>query len=207
VTDDSSEPHLNRGEYAVIDCLDRELQHGEVYLVQSASGYRRRRLAVARSSYCTISGPEAEKSLVWWLNDLQGWRNTGKRVHGIPLFAGLSDGPYRADNLQCRLVGRVLGYAEKSLGKLIAPVAGYHDEIGGNAAFDPVEYLDVLIATGHEPYLYGGDYVEKMPERALSDAEHKRALSVHLKFAEASTALERVKEECRRRGLVARSAA
>ena len=45
-----SEPHLKIGEYAVIDQLDRELQHGEVYLIQGTSGERRRRLAQATSS-------------------------------------------------------------------------------------------------------------------------------------------------------------
>ena len=80
----------------VIDQFDREVQHGEVYLIQYHSGRRRRYLRVARSSYCNITGPDAEESLVWWLNDLRGWRNTGKRVHGVPLFAGLTDGPFLA---------------------------------------------------------------------------------------------------------------
>ena len=66
VTDDASEPHLKSGEYAVIDQFDREIQHGEVYLIQYHSGRRRRCLLVARSSYCNISGPDAEESLVWW---------------------------------------------------------------------------------------------------------------------------------------------
>jgi hypothetical protein len=65
VPDDASEPHLKEGEYAVIDQSDRELQHGEVYLIQYDSGRRRRYLFVARSSYCNITGPGAEESLVW----------------------------------------------------------------------------------------------------------------------------------------------
>jgi len=208
VTGDSSEPHLKPGEYAVIDQFDRELQHGEVYLIQYHSGRRRRHLLVARSSYCNITGPGAEESLVWWLNDLRGWRNTGKQAHGVPLFAGLTDGPFRGEELQQRhLAGRVVGVALTSLGKLIAPEAGWHDEAGGNAAFNPAEYLDVLIATGHRPYMCDGTYFEMMPERALSEAEEKRLLEVRWKYCAASNALERVKEECIRRGLIDRSAA
>jgi hypothetical protein len=207
IRESGSAPHLKIGEYAVIDQLDRELQHGEVYLIQGTSGERRRRLAQATSSYCNITGPGAEETLVWWLKDLRGMHDTGQRLDGIPLFAGLSDGPYRAEDLQRQIAGRVVGFAHKSFGKVIAPSAGFHDEAGGNAAFDPAEYLDVLIATGHEPYICGGAYFESPPERALSDAERKQVLAVHSKFAEASTALGRVKQECIRRGLVKNSRA
>lgn len=197
VTEDGSEPHLTAGEDAVIDQSDRELQHGEVYLIQSHSGHRRRYLRVARSSYCNITGPDAEESLVWWLNDLRGWRNTGKRVHGVPLFAGLTDGPYVAETLQQRhIAGRVVGFARTSLGKQIAPEAGFLDEAGGNAAFNPAEYIDVLIGTGHQVYVFDGAYFEMLPERALSEAEEKRVLEMRWKFCAASTAVERVKQEC-----------
>jgi len=201
VTDAGSEPHLKTSEYAVVDLLDRELQHGEIYVVHGSSGIRRRRINQARSSYCNITGPGADESLVWWLGDIRGYRKTDERLEGIPVFAGLSDGPYLAENLQWRLVGRVVGFASKSLGKPIAPEAGFRDEIGGNAAFDPVEYLDVLIATGHKPAIYGGRYFEEMPHRPLSDVEKKAVLAVHWKYVEASTALDRVKQECTRRGL------
>ena len=59
----------------------------------------------------------------------------------------------------------------------------FADEASGNAAFDPAEYLDVLIATGHGPYIYGDAYIEKLPDRALSDAERKQVLAVHWKLA------------------------
>ena len=132
----------------------------------------------------------------------EGCIDTGRRLGGVPLFSGLSDGPYRAENLQRQIAGRVVGFARKSLGKVIAPSAGFRDEASGNAAFDPAEYLNVLIATGHEPYICGDAYIEKLPDRVLSDAERKQVLAVHWKFAEASTALQRVKQECIRRGLV-----
>ena len=202
IRESGSEPHLKIREYAVVDQLDHELQHGEMYLIQDTSGERHRRIAQATSSYCNITAPGAEESLVWWLRDLRGMHDTGQRVDGVPIFSGLSDGPYRAENLQWQIAGRVVGFAHKSFGKVIAPSAGFRDEASGNAAFDPAEYLDVLIATGHGPYIYGDAYIEKLPDRALSDAERKQVLAVHWKFAEASTALQRVKQECIRRGLV-----
>ena len=153
-----------------------------MYLIQGTSGERRRRLAPATSTYCNITGPGAEETLVWWLKDLRGVHDTGQRLDGIPLFAGLSYGPYRAEDLLRQIAGRVVGFAHKSFGKVIAPSAGFHDEAGGNAAFDPAAYLDVLIATGHEPYICGGAYFESPPERALSDAERKQVLAVHSKF-------------------------
>lgn len=33
VKDDASEPHLLKGEYAVIDITDNEPQHGELYVI------------------------------------------------------------------------------------------------------------------------------------------------------------------------------
>jgi len=202
VTGDRHCPHLRPGEYAVIDTLDRELQNGELYLIQYKSGPRRREILHCSSSMCNITGLGAADSLVWWLRELRGYRKTEERVMGVPLFAGLSDGPYTAESLQPKLVGRVVGFAFKSLGQRIAPEAGYCNEAQGNADFDPAEYLDVLIRTGHSPRIEGKYYFEGMPDRARSEAEHARVFAVRLKFAAASTALERVKQECIRRGLV-----
>jgi hypothetical protein len=42
IADDASAPHLKAGEYAVIDTTDRELQAGELYVIQYESGDRRR---------------------------------------------------------------------------------------------------------------------------------------------------------------------
>ena len=63
---------------------------------------------MSRTSFMK-TGPE---SPVWWLSDLAGFRQTGD-MSGVPLFAGLSDGPYDAAEqyLQTRFIGRVVGYA------------------------------------------------------------------------------------------------
>jgi hypothetical protein len=201
VTEDGAEPHLRRNEYAVIDTTDREPQHGELYLVQSQSGVRRRYIVHATRSYANITGPGAADSEVWWLGDLRGFRQTREKIGNIPIMAGLSDGPFRAENLQSKLVGRIVGVALSSLGGLIAEQAGYQDEIGGNAAFDAAHYLDALITAGYRPYLINGYYFEAFPERRCEKLE-MAVTAVRRKFVEAPTALERVKAECQRRGLV-----
>lgn len=209
VRDGGSSPHLRKGEYAVIDTADRDLQSGELYVIQYESGERRREISQAKSDHLNITGPGAEDSLVWWMRDLRGFRKTDETVYGgVPVFAGLSDGPYRTEHLQSRLVGRVVGVAFTSLGNLIAPTAGWEHEAAGNAAFDPAEYVDVLIATGHKPRVMCAErgrprgYYEEMPHRALTDAEDAAHMAVRHKYGRASTALDRVIEECIRRGLV-----
>jgi hypothetical protein len=73
---------------------------------------------------------------------------------GIPVFAGLSNGPYRTEHLESKLIGRVVGVASSPLGELLAPAAGWENEEAGNAAFDPAEYLDTLLAADFEPHVF-----------------------------------------------------
>ena len=124
-----------------------------------------------------------------------------------PFSPASADGPYRTEHLQPKLVGRIVGVALSPLDGLLAEAAGYENEVAGNLAFDPVEYINVLILTGHKPHIYRRAYFEEMPHRALSDAEEKSVLAVRWKFCEAPTALERVKAECIRSGRAKRSAA
>jgi hypothetical protein len=207
-TEDGAEPHLCKGEFAVVDATDRKPQHGELFVIQNQGSERRRRLIQVRSSRLNITGPGAKPSLVWWCGDLRGWRKTDEKMLGCPVYAGLSDGPYRTESLQAMLIGRVVGVAFTALGNQLARAAGWEEEEAGNAAFDPVEYLDVLLATGHWPCICDGGYYEQMPQRALSKAEDAAVMAVRWKYAKASTALRRVKAECLRRGLTdGRSAA
>jgi hypothetical protein len=112
IADDASAPHLKVGEYAVIDMTDREPQAGELFVIQYDSGDRRRHIVQIRS---TPSG--------WWASDLAGYRQTDEKLYGIPVFAGMSDGPYTPSLLKKKLLGRVVGYAETALGGLLAPCA------------------------------------------------------------------------------------
>lgn len=191
IRDDGSSPHLKEGEFAVIDTSDREPQHGELFVMQGRGGSRPRRIVQVRASLCQITGTGPERP-VWWLGDLAGFRRTSADTGGIPLFASLSDGPYDAAKqyLQTQFIGRVVGYATNSFGKAIAPEAGWEDEEEGNAAFDPVEYLDVLIGSGYRPSVFrrpdgSFGYQEMFPEEALSDAQKARCDAARTKFCAA----------------------
>ncbi|MDB5599354.1 MAG: hypothetical protein JWN71_1398 [Xanthobacteraceae bacterium] len=209
VTNDGSAPHLIKGEYAVVDTADRELQHGELYLIQWDSGERSRTIAQVQSDHQNITGPGAAKSLAWWVCDLAGLRKTDEVTReGIHVFAGLSDGPYETVPLQSKIIGRIVGVATTRLGALLAPAAGYENEEVGNLAFDPAEYVDVMIATGHEPFVMldakgkPRGYYEKMPRRRQTKCEHDAVIAIRYKFCAASTALDRTMVECVRRGLI-----
>lgn len=124
VDDGSSAPHLKPGEFAVIDTADTELQKGEVYLIQYESGRRSRRLVQIRIG--TIGTNSGRSQTIWWASDLAGFRQVNTMVDPmlggvIPVFAGLSDGPYRAQALRRKLLGRVVGYSELELGDVLEP--------------------------------------------------------------------------------------
>jgi hypothetical protein len=119
ITDDASAPHLKAGEYAVIDTADRELQAGELYLIQYSSG---RHVVQIRTGHITTDS--GRRHLVWWASDLAGYRQTDEKIFGLPVFAGMSDGPYSPGLLKKKLLGRVVGYAETALGALLAPCPG-----------------------------------------------------------------------------------
>jgi hypothetical protein len=206
--DDGSSPHLKEREFAVIDTTDREPQHGELFLMQTPGGPRRRRIVQVSAGLCQITstGP---KSPVWWLGDLAGFRRTGSDVAGIPLFAGLSDGPYDAAEqyLQTQFIGRVVGYAANSFGHRLAPEAGWENEEEGNAAFDAAGYLDTLIAAGYEPAVFYDRagrprLIETFPEDRVTEAHNAAVTAVRTKYCAASLAVDRVIAECIRRGLL-----
>jgi hypothetical protein len=212
VPDDGSSPHLKEREYAVIDTTDREPQHGELFLKASSLGRRSRSIVQVRAGMCQISrteitGTEPETN-VWWLSDLAGFRQIDD-MEGIPIFAGMTSGPYDAAEqyLQTQFIGRVVGYAANSFGHLIAPEAGWENEEEGNAAFDPVEYLDVVIGIGYQPVVFqrrdgSMGLQEWYGENPLTEAQHAAYMAVRTKYRAASKAHDRVVAECLRRGLV-----
>jgi hypothetical protein len=116
VDDDGSEPHLRRNEYAVVDTTDRSPAHGELYLVQfSKEGQRHIKQLKADQIHFDDND---EPSLAWWVTDLRGLRQTKERIDGMPIFAGLSEGPYEGDGISSVLIGRIVGYAHSPLGRL-----------------------------------------------------------------------------------------
>jgi hypothetical protein len=94
IPDRASSPHLRPGEFAVVDLSDRNPQHGELFLIQSSSGERRRHSAIdANVDDDQFIRTAAKKT--WWLCDLAGWRRDGTDCSGMPVFSGLSDGPMK----------------------------------------------------------------------------------------------------------------
>lgn len=202
VTRDGAEPHLNVGEYAVVDTTDREIQHGELYLIQWTGGARLRQIVHVRAEREKL-GAGRKRKLIWWVGDLRGFRKIGDvGMGGSPVFVGVSDGPYLTDYLRSKLIGRIVGFAASSLGSLLAPELGFANENAGNDAFDPGEYIDVLLTAGYSPEVINGCLVEMSPLEERPPEQAAAVLAVQYKRAAASTAVDRVKRECIRRGLV-----
>jgi hypothetical protein len=126
----TSAPHLKFGEFAVIDTTDNDPQKGEIYIIQYGGPNRNRRIVQTRSHIAHIlERGRPRPRQCWWVGDLAGFRRTGEMFDGIiPMFSGLSDGPYLAQDLKPKLLGRVVGYAVTSLGGLLASSAEYDDE-------------------------------------------------------------------------------
>jgi hypothetical protein len=131
-------------------------------------------------------------------------------MDGIPIFAGMTAGPYDAAEqyLQTELIGRIVGYAANSFGHLIASEAGWENEEAGNAAFDPAEYVDVLIGAGYQPSVFRrrdgsmGLYETNPLERMPTEPQHAAYMAVRTKYCAASKAHDRVVAGCLRRGLI-----
>jgi hypothetical protein len=217
VRDNTCAPHLRENEYAVVDTTDREPVHGELFIVQWQSGERRRAIVQARAGRERIAA-NAEPESIWWLGQglvpplnteqIDAAVNAAAKRGTIACIGGRSDGLYLAADLRQKLIGRVVGVALTQLDEELAQAAGWENEDFHNDQFDPAEYLDVVIATGHKPMVALDEvgqphgYCEYMPRRPLSDAEDAALLEVRWKYVRASTALRRVSEECVRRGLV-----
>jgi hypothetical protein len=109
--------------------------------------------------------------------------------------------------VQERLIGRIVGVSSTPLGSLLEPAAGYVDEDAANLAFDEGEYLDIIIATGHEPRVCRGrdgkwSYWEKMTGLHYEKFTQDEEFAVRRKEGAASTGMDRIIAECVRRGLI-----
>jgi hypothetical protein len=114
VGDDNSAPHLKPGEFAVIDETDRNVQHGELYLIQWNSGNRS--IVQVTSRHMRLKASAAPE-LTWWVCELRGFRQVASGgAGGVPLFSGMSDGPYNTAHLKTKTVGRIVGFAQSPLG-------------------------------------------------------------------------------------------
>lgn len=106
VTDDGMSPHVNRGEFVIVDESDREPMHGELFLIQWSNG-NRRVVEVGLFPKQDCVRPKGEQRGPWWNTY---WTNTMENFDGSP-WKSLRwfDGPYPEAHLAEKLVGRVVG--------------------------------------------------------------------------------------------------
>jgi hypothetical protein len=103
VMDDNSDPHLRRGEIAVVDTADREPQHGEVYVIQWSSGHR----CITQLVGPGFTGFSPAEKDHWWTGPLT-------RRESVPGHGDLRmiDGPRSKEAMRKALVGRVVGLVQ-----------------------------------------------------------------------------------------------
>lgn len=107
VADDSQSPHLNQGEFAVVDTNDREPMHGEMFAIRWSGekiGLIEARLRLGR--YGTGPNGEMQDDCLWWGT----WRAAIMSLAGAPnVPCPWGDGPYREHHFREKLIGRVVG--------------------------------------------------------------------------------------------------
>jgi hypothetical protein len=94
ITDDRSMPHLKLGEFAVVDTTDRVPAIGELFAIQWEGG-RRDVVVVLRGGF----GGTANLVVAPYAPSFD---HEGKRLRVV-------EGPYRAEHLASKLVGRIVG--------------------------------------------------------------------------------------------------
>jgi hypothetical protein len=112
VANDWHAPHLRPGEWAVVDCTDRAIQWGELFMVRQSNGpalwaiypeSERDRIARAPGEECAwlrhLNGPRTPEEAFAWLR-------SGRAVT-------TADGPYLLSCLEPQIIGRVVGIYEE----------------------------------------------------------------------------------------------
>ena len=100
VMDEKSDPHLRRGEIAVVDTADREPRHGEVYVIQWSCG-RRCITQLIGPGFAGFSPPEKDH---WWTGALT-YRQSVPGLGELRMI----DGPRSKSGIRKALIGRVIG--------------------------------------------------------------------------------------------------
>ncbi len=105
VTDETNAPHLRPGDIAIIDPTDREACLGELFVVQWNSG---------GTDIVEAWPQQMADALCWKVGSSNRARSAGAVVDrlcaGQPV--GWVDGPYRAEALNQKLRGKVVGILE-----------------------------------------------------------------------------------------------
>jgi len=144
VFDDDGEPHLKKGEVAVVDPEDREPANGELFLIRWEGG---------REAFVSVKEREG-----CWMIGAPGhpWARAGKprpmdQAVRLAQRFGAVDGPIRPDYLREKLVGRVMGIMAPEPIRIICELCNWDG--GGRAldarpqkmASDPPIYRDMAL--------------------------------------------------------------
>jgi len=108
-------PHLNIGEFAVIDTTDRKLQHGELYLKQDDTGRRDRSIGQAKLDR-SVRSEDNEDEPLWVLHHCAASAGPANLIVAFRYLLGTCDGHYPTEWLEERLLGRVVGVSSAPLG-------------------------------------------------------------------------------------------
>ena len=123
VPDDAFAPHLKAGELAVIDPDDREPAAGEIYVVKISRpredcGYRLAivQLRPSRGRIVDPSDPDGEGEVGWSMHFQISRPQPALKLYATPEEAArnvsaftICDGPFAADGIRNKTVGRVIG--------------------------------------------------------------------------------------------------
>ncbi|RUU59940.1 hypothetical protein [Mesorhizobium sp. M2C.T.Ca.TU.002.02.1.1] len=116
VLDNRDAPVFRKGEYVIADPSDTVVMDGSIVLVEWSSG--RRCLMSTRStagewSEHSVSVRKDGPHLVWWFDPIVRPRDQAEAEAWIKAgrIQGTSDGPYRAEHMREKTIGRVVGVA------------------------------------------------------------------------------------------------
>lgn len=110
-------PHLRGGEWAVVDTEDREVEFGDLYLIQQNSGPVIWQVNLEPDWLRQSRGqPERPCVVLQPLNRPDSWAEIEETIAVTPPFGMLplymSDGPLFAEHLRERVIGKVIGIYE-----------------------------------------------------------------------------------------------
>jgi hypothetical protein len=118
VTDDSCDPHLRVGEFAIVDTKDREPQHGELYVLGHRNVYDELRCSIHQVRTTIERDFRYRKWQAWWYGPLVLVRLPAKGHATMdaamqrPLRMVLTEGPMLLTGIRQKIVGRVVGIFE-----------------------------------------------------------------------------------------------
>ena len=108
VTSRDFEPHLRRGEFAIVDEGDKSIQFGELYVITLSEGTPRMSLAIVQLlREITCCGGVLGLMYAFSLVGNGGLMFEGQRLRYI-------DGPWRSDLWPQKCVGRIVGVMKPS---------------------------------------------------------------------------------------------